>query len=63
MSRPRTEVTAYAGLASSILAVALVLGAPTPPWLGLAGACCWPACRRSRRHVLDRAGEAAAQAG
>ena len=37
MSRPRTELTAYAGLASSILAVALVLGAPTP-WLGLVGA-------------------------
>jgi hypothetical protein len=37
MSTPRSELTAYAGLSSSILAVALVLGAPTPS-LGLVGA-------------------------
>jgi hypothetical protein len=37
MSTPRSELTAYAGLSSSILAIALVLGAPTP-WLGLVGA-------------------------
>lgn len=36
MTKTRTELTAYAGLLSSILAVALVLIAPTP-WLGLAG--------------------------
>ena len=36
MSRPRTELTAYAGISGSILAVALVLGAR--PWLALAGA-------------------------
>jgi hypothetical protein len=37
MSRSRTEVTAYAGLLSGVLAAVLVLIAPTP-WLALTGA-------------------------
>lgn len=37
MSRRRTELTAYAGIVGSALAVALVLGAPWH-WLALAGA-------------------------
>ncbi len=63
MSRPRTELTAYAGLASSILAVALVLGAPTP-WLGLVGALLL-ACVPAGAGVMSwiDAGEGAAQAG
>lgn len=63
MSRPRTELTAYAGLTSSILAVALVLGAPTP-WLGLVGALLL-ACVPPGAAVMSwiDAGEAAAQAG
>ncbi len=63
MTRTRTELTAYAGILSSVLAVVLVLSAPAP-WLSLAGALllafvpagaavmCW----------ID-AGENAAQAG
>ena len=37
MTRSRTELTAYAGLSGSVLAVALVLIAATP-WLALVGA-------------------------
>jgi hypothetical protein len=63
MSRPRTELTAYAGLAGSILAVALVLGAPTP-WLALVGALLL-ACVPAGAAVMSwiDAGEDAAQAG
>jgi hypothetical protein len=63
MSKTRTELTAYAGLASSILAVALVLGASTP-WLGLVGAlllACVPAGAAVMCWI--DAGENAAQAG
>jgi len=63
MSRTRSELTAYAGLSSSILAVALVLGAPTP-WLGLIGAlvlACVPAGAAVMCWI--DAGENAAQAG
>ena len=56
-------MTAYAGLVSSILAVALVLGAPTP-WLGLTGALLL-ACVPAGAAVMSwiDSGEAAAQAG
>ena len=37
MTRSRTELTAYAGIAGSVLAAALVLGAPWH-WLALVGA-------------------------
>ena len=37
MGKSRTELTAYAGLLSSVLAVALILTAPTA-WLALVGA-------------------------
>jgi drug/metabolite transporter (DMT)-like permease len=63
MSRSRSELTAYAGLSSSILAIALVLGAPTP-WLGLVGAlllACVPAGAAVMCWI--DAGENAAQAG
>jgi hypothetical protein len=63
MSKTRTELTAYAGLASSILAVGLVLGAPTP-WLGLVGAlllACVPAGAAVMCWIDT--GENAAQAG
>ncbi len=63
MSRPRTELTAYAGLASSVLAVVLVLGAPTP-WLALIGAlllACVPAGAAVMCWIDS--GENAAQAG
>ena len=63
MSRSRSELTAYAGLSSSILAIALVLGAPTP-WLGLVGALLL-ACVPAGAAVMCwfDAGENAAQAG
>ena len=63
MSRPRTELTAYAGLISSFLAVVLVLGSPTP-WLALVGAlllACVPAGAAVMCWI--DAGENAAQAG
>jgi hypothetical protein len=63
MTKTRTELTAYAGLLSSILAVALVLIAPTP-WLGLAGALllvCVPAGAAVMCWIDT--GENAAQAG
>lgn len=63
MSRSRCELTAYAGLLSSVLAVALVLGAPTS-WLGLVGAlllACVPAGAAVMCWI--DAGEDAAQAG
>ena len=63
MTRPRSELTAYVGLSSSVLAVALVLGAPTP-WLGLVGAlllACVPAGAAVMCWI--DAGENAAQAG
>ena len=63
MIRSRSELTAYAGLASGILAIALVLGAPTP-WLGLLGAlvlACVPAGAAVMCWI--DAGENAAQAG
>lgn len=63
MNRSRSELTAYAGLSSSILAIALVLGAPAP-WLGLVGAlllACVPAGAAVMCWI--DAGENAAQAG
>jgi hypothetical protein len=63
MNRSRTEVTAYAGLLGSALALALVLGAPTP-WLALAGAlvlACVPAGAAVMCWIDS--GENAAQAG
>jgi hypothetical protein len=59
----RTELTAYAGLSSSAVAVALVLAAPTP-WLGLIGALLL-ACVPVGAAVMCwiDAGEDAAQAG
>jgi hypothetical protein len=63
MNRSRTEVTAYAGLAASVLAVVLVLGEPTP-WLALVGAlvlACVPAGAAVMCWI--DAGENAAQAG
>jgi hypothetical protein len=63
MTKTRTELTAYAGLISSVLAVALVLGSPTP-WLGLVGAlllACVPAGAAVMCWI--DAGEDAAQAG
>jgi hypothetical protein len=63
MSRSRSELTAYAGLLSSVLAIALVLGAPTA-WLGLIGAlllACVPAGAAVMCWI--DAGENAAQAG
>ena len=63
MTRSRTEVTAYAGLSASVLAVALVLIAPTP-WLGLIGAlllACVPAGAAVMCWIDS--GEDAAQAG
>jgi hypothetical protein len=63
MTKTRTELTAYAGLVSSILAVALVLIAPTP-WLGLIGALLF-ACVPAGAAVMCwiDTGENAAQAG
>lgn len=63
MTRARTDLTAYAGLASSILAVALVLIAPTP-WLALVGALVL-ACVPAGAGVMCwiDAGEDAGQAG
>jgi hypothetical protein len=63
MNRTRTELTAYAGLVASFLAVALVLIAPTP-WLGLIGAlvlACVPAGAAVMCWIDS--GENAAQAG
>ena len=63
MTRTRTELTAYAGILSSVLALVLVLSAPTP-WLGLTGAlllACVPAGAGIMCWV--DAGETAAQAG
>jgi hypothetical protein len=63
MNRPRTVLTAYAGLSSSVLAVVLVLSAPTP-WLALIGAlllACVPAGAAVMCWI--DAGENAAQAG
>ncbi len=63
MTRTRTEVTAYAGIASSVLAAVLVLSAPTP-WLGLIGAlllACVPAGAAVMCWIDT--GENAAQAG
>jgi hypothetical protein len=63
MTRSRTELTAYAGLLASVLAVALVLGTPTP-WLALVGAlllACVPAGAAVMCWI--DAGENAAQAG
>jgi hypothetical protein len=63
MSRPRTELTAYAGLISSFLAVVLILASPTP-WLALIGALLL-ACVPVGAAVMCwiDAGENAAQAG
>jgi hypothetical protein len=63
MTKTRTELTAYAGLVSSVLAVVLVLSSPTP-WLGLVGAlllACVPAGAAVMCWI--DAGENAAQAG
>jgi hypothetical protein len=63
VNRSRTEVTAYTGLSASVLAVALVLAAPTP-WLALVGAlllACVPAGAAVMCWI--DAGEDAAQAG
>jgi hypothetical protein len=63
MSRPRTELTAYAGLLGGVLSIALVLGAPWH-WLALAGALvlvCVPAGAAVMCWVDS--GEDAAQAG
>lgn len=59
----RTQLTAYAGLASSTLAIALVIGAPTS-WLRLIGALLL-ACVPVGAAVMCwiDAGENAAQAG
>ena len=61
--RSRTEVTAYVGILSSVVSVALVLGSPWP-WLALAGAlvlACVPAGAAVMCWVDS--GEDAAQAG
>jgi hypothetical protein len=63
MSRSRTELTAYAGILASIVAVALVLAAPWHP-IALAGAlllACVPAGAAVMCWVDS--GENAAQAG
>jgi len=63
MSRPRTELTAYAGILGSVLSVGLVLGAPWH-WLALTGAlvlACVPAGAAVMCWVDS--GEDAAQAG
>jgi len=63
MSRPRTELTAYAGILGSVLSVALVLGAPWH-WLALTGAlvlACVPAGAAVMCWIDS--GEDAAQAG
>ncbi len=63
MTKTRTEATAYAGLAASLLAVALVLIAPTA-WLALIGAlllACVPAGAAVMCWIDS--GENAAQAG
>ena len=63
MTRTRTEVTAYAGLTASVLAVALVLIAPTA-WLAVVGALLF-ACVPAGAAIMCwiDAGENAAQAG
>lgn len=63
MTRSRTELTAYAGILGSLVAVALVLGAPWH-WLALTGAlvlACVPAGAAIMCWVDS--GEDAAQAG
>ncbi len=62
-ARPRTELTAYAGLSGSVVAIALLLGAPTQ-WLALVGAlvlACVPAGAAVMCWIDS--GENAAQAG
>jgi hypothetical protein len=63
MSRPRTELTAYAGIVASIMAAALVLGAPWPA-MALAGSLLLAAVPAGAGVMcwLD-SGENAAQAG
>jgi hypothetical protein len=63
MTRSRTELTAYVGLVASVLAVALVLSAPTQ-WLALIGALLL-ACVPTGAAVMCwiDSGENAAQAG
>ena len=57
MTRSRTELTAYAGLSGSVLAVALVLMRRHLGWRWSAR-CCWPAYRRE---PLSCAGSTAAR--